>query len=142
MSAINPASFVTPPSAGLPAPNPLRYNQEGQTDHSYPHETSSYGPGREGPDTGREGLPNPIGVLRSAYPESYQNFGQSSRMPELGLGGLGAGDPFAPYSPSASSGLDSAYDYPVSPSSNTGPPRMHPGHGDWVNHFQGLSLGS
>ncbi|THC90407.1 hypothetical protein EYZ11_010126 [Aspergillus tanneri] len=47
MSAINPASFVTPPSAGLQSPNPLGYNQETQIDRPHQHESRAYGPTRD-----------------------------------------------------------------------------------------------
>ncbi|KAL4891676.1 hypothetical protein BDV59DRAFT_208875 [Aspergillus ambiguus] len=141
MSAINPASFVTPPTAGLQHSNPL-YNQDNAADRSHQHETAQYGHARDS-DGGREPAANPLGLLRNTYPDSYQSFGQGSRMPEAGLGGLASGDPFAPYSPHAFGGLDASYsDYATSPGASSGPPRMHVGPGDWVNRFQGLSLGS
>ncbi|EAU35565.1 conserved hypothetical protein [Aspergillus terreus NIH2624] len=142
MSAINPASFVTPPSAGLQHSNTL-YNQESQADRSHQHDNAPYSHARDTAESGREAVGNPLGLVRNTYPDSFQSFGQGSRMPESGLGGLASADPFAPYSPHSFGGLDSSYaDYATSPGGSSGPPRMHPGPGDWVNRFQGLSLGS
>ncbi|KAF9883796.1 hypothetical protein FE257_002780 [Aspergillus nanangensis] len=143
MSAINPASFVTPPTAGLQHPNPLGYNQQAQADRAHQQDNTGYNNPRDSIDTAREGLANPIGLLRNAYPDSYQTFGQGSRQPESGLGSLASGDPFSSYSPNSYASLEAGYnDYPASPGASAGPPRMHPGTGDWMNRFQGLSLGS
>ncbi|KAF7597043.1 hypothetical protein BBP40_010517 [Aspergillus hancockii] len=138
MSAINPASFVTPPNAGLQPQNPLGYSTEAQTDR--PPESRKYGHTRDGID--REAITNQIGGLRNAYTESYQPFGQALRQPESGLGALATGDPFSPYQPTAYGGLESSYvDYATSPGTTTGP-RIHQAPTEWASRFQGLSLGS
>ncbi|KNG87942.1 PSP1 domain protein [Aspergillus nomiae NRRL 13137] len=140
MSAINPASFVTPPTAGLQPPNPLGYNTETQTDRSHHPESRAYGHARDGVD--REAIANQMGALRTAYTESYQPFGQGLRQPESGLGSLATGDPFSPYPPAAYGGLESSYvDYATSPGTAAGP-HIHQSPADWTRRFQGLSLGS
>lgn len=139
MSAINPASFVTPPSAGLQAPNPLAYSHDTQTDRSHQHDGRMYGSARDGHDAGRDGQ---LGMLRSAYAEPYQSLGPSSRAPESGLGGHTSPDPFSPYSPSGYTPLDSGYvDYAAGTGASAGSSRMHP-QNEWMSRFQGLSLNS
>ncbi|PKY04367.1 PSP1 domain protein [Aspergillus campestris IBT 28561] len=143
MSAINPASFVTPPTGGL-QPNPL-YTPEAQAERPHPHEGRGYGHARDGIDAGREGGANQMGMMRNAYVDSYQPFGHSPRQPEPGLGGLASADPFSPpaYNPNAYGGLDSSYgDYAGPNGPSPGPSRLHPTAGDWTSRFQGLSLGS
>lgn len=143
MSAINPASFVTPPTAGLSS-NPLGYGQEGQPDRRH-HENRAYGGARDGTDAGRDAIANQMGLLRNAYADPYQAFGQGARQPDPGVGALGSGlqsqaDPFAPYSPGYGS-LESGYaDYGNSGGGSA--QRVHPTSGDWASRFQGLSLGS
>lgn len=128
MSAINPASFVTPPSAGLPPSgmsNPL-YSQE--TDRRHDHR---YG-GRDG--DGREGMPNPVGMLRTTFTDSYQPFAQSRQQT------ASQPDAFAPYSPTSYGPLETGFsDYNAG---GNGAARTHPAQGDWVGRFQGLSLNS
>ncbi|OJJ39583.1 hypothetical protein ASPWEDRAFT_105170 [Aspergillus wentii DTO 134E9] len=150
MSAINPASFVTPPSAGLQPtggiPNTPPYGQEPHTDRRLQHDNRAYGGARDAMD-GRDVLPNQMGLPRSAYADPYQSFSPAPRQPEPGLGGFATGlqspsDPFSPYS-SGGYGLDSGYvDYPVNAVGPGGPSRVHPAAGDWTSRFQGLSLGS
>lgn len=140
MSAINPASFVTQPSAGLQS-NPLGYGQDTQTDRRQPE--NRYGSPRDGAD--RDAISNPMGLLRNVYSDPYQSFGQGTHQPDAGLGGFPSGlqsqvDPFASYVPGYGS-LDSGYvDY--GNSNAGGPGRIHPTSGDWANRFQGLSLNS
>ena len=142
MSAINPASFVTPPSAGLQS-NPLAYGQDAQTERRQP-ENRAFG-ARESPDMSRDTLANQMGLLRTAYSDPYQGFGQTSRQPESSLGGFPSGlqsqtDPFGAYIPTYSQ-MESGYaDFGAG--TPGGAPRAHPTTGDWVNRFQGLSLGS
>lgn len=137
MSAINPASFVTPPSAGLQSSGALGYGQEAPSDRR--HHDRAFGNGREAMETGRDFIPNPM--LHNAYAENYQPFGQGPRHPEAGpsgFGGLqgGQGDPFSAYAPTSYGSMETGYgDYANSP-------RIPPVPGDWVNRFQGLSLGS
>lgn len=135
MSAINPASFVTPPTAGLPGPagmnNPL-YSQETQNDRRHQHEVRPYGGVRE-TESGRDLIPNPVGVLRNAFTESYQPFVQPQRSDVQP-------DAFAPYSPTNYGPLETGFsDYPAG---SNGAPRMHPAQGEWMARFQGLSLNS
>ncbi|KAJ5601007.1 hypothetical protein N7510_010541 [Penicillium lagena] len=142
MSAINPASFVTPPSAGLQGPpsgisNPL-YGQDGpHTDRRHQHDGRAYAGARADVDPGREGIPNPM-LLRTNYPESYQPFAQPSHQAE------GQSDPFSTYSPTSFGPLDTAgyADFSPSGAGSNGASRMHPAQGEWVNRFQGLSLNS
>ncbi|KAJ5498015.1 PSP1 C-terminal [Penicillium expansum] len=136
MSAINPASFVTPPAAGLsgpsPMPNPL-YGQE--TDRRHQLENRPYVGSRDTVDTGRE-MPNPVGMLRTSYGESYQPFSQPSRHSE----GPAHSDVFSPQ-PSSFGPADS-FEYPGSIGGSSGSSRVHPAQGEWINRFQGLSLNS
>lgn len=140
MSAINPASFVTPPSAGLPGPggmsNPL-YGQDPQhADRRHQHENRAYG-GREPIDTSRETMPNPVGALRTAFTDTYQPFAQPSRQIDTAQG-----DPFAPYSPTSFGPMDPGFpDYPAGGAGNPAA-RMHPAQNEWTGRFQGLSLNS
>ncbi|KAJ5326597.1 PSP1 C-terminal [Penicillium brevicompactum] len=134
MSAINPASFVTPPTAGLPGPggvsNPL-YNQDTERRH---HETRPYGGSRDGIDAGRD-LTNPVGMLRTTYGDAYQPFGQPARQTE----GTQP-DVFGGQSPS-NFGPGESFEYPSGIGSN-GAARMHQAQGEWFSRFQGLSLNS
>ncbi|KKK24352.1 hypothetical protein ARAM_000861 [Aspergillus rambellii] len=140
MSAINPASFVTPPTAGLQAPNPLGYNPDTQTDHSHQRDARPYGHTRDGIDAGQDGN---LGLLRSGYGDTYQPFGHTPRQTDTSLSGLGSVDPFTAYPPSAYGQLEPGYnDYATTPGANTGPSRIHPASGEWMNRFQGLSLNS
>jgi hypothetical protein len=136
MSAINPASFVTPPTAGLsgPAtmPNPL-YGQEADRRHQL--ESRSYGGARDAVDPGRE-MSNPVGVLRTSYGEPYQSLSQPPRHPEGPHS-----DIFAPQVPSSFGPADS-FEYSGNIAGSNGSSRMHPAQGEWINRFQGLSLNS
>ncbi|KAI9367352.1 PSP1 C-terminal conserved region-domain-containing protein [Aspergillus egyptiacus] len=140
MSAINPASFVTPPSAGLQSPNPLGYAQDTQGDRTHQRDASAYGHLRDGLDAGRDGVGNQMGILRSGYGvEQFQPFGQTPRQTDSTFI-----DPFASYAQSAYGALDSGLaDYTAtSGGNNNGHSRLHPAPAEWVNHFQGLSLNS
>ncbi|OJJ47769.1 hypothetical protein ASPZODRAFT_64238 [Penicilliopsis zonata CBS 506.65] len=160
MSAINPASFVTPPTAGLLSGggphSPLGYNQDvAPTDRrTQRHDSRSYGGAvRESFDAGRDGRgDHPSMGLggRGVYPDSssYASFHQPvARQHDLGaLGGFPSPmhqaqpDPFSAYSSAAYGNLDSGYlDYA---DHGAGAPRVHPTQSDYVNRFQGLSLGS
>ncbi|KAL4918266.1 ribosomal L15-domain-containing protein [Aspergillus aurantiobrunneus] len=126
MSAINPASFVTPPAAGLQSPNPLGYGQDNQGDRSHQRDARGFGNSHDGLDVGRDGVGNQMGLLRSGYGESYQPFGHSPRQPEAGLGGLGSVDPFASYPTSGYGPLESGYtDYAATSGGNNGPSPSH-----------------
>lgn len=135
MSAINPASFVTPPTAGLPGPsgmtNPLYSQDAPHGDRRHQHERP-YG-GRDA-DAGQE-MANPMGMLRTAFTDTYQPFAQSARQVDAGQP-----DPFAPYSPTSYGTLETGFsDYPAGSEPSS---RMHPAQGEWASRFQGLSLNS
>ncbi len=145
MSAINPASFVTPPTAGIQSPNPLGYGQDAQGDRPHQRDVRAFGNSRDGLDAGRDGdgVANQMSLLRSGYGDSYQQFGHSPRQPEAGLGGLGSVDPFTSYPAGGYGALEPGYtDYTGTPGVNNGASRMHPAPVEWVNRFQGLSLNS
>jgi hypothetical protein len=138
MSAINPASFVTPPTAGLQgsptAVGGALYGQDADSRHQ--HAARPYPGARE--DVGREGMANPVGMLRSAYPDTYPAFSQQSRQTDVP-----ATDPFGPYSPGGFGTLDQGFpDYHVGGVGSNSAARMVPGQGEWVGRFQGLSLNS
>lgn len=142
MSAINPASFVTPPSAGIQSPNPLGYGQDAQGDRPHQRDARAFGNSRDGLDAGRDGVANQMGLLRSGYGDSYQQFGHSPRQPEAGMGGLAA-DPFTSYPAGGYGALEPGYtDYTGTSGVNNGASRMHPAPVEWMNRFQGLSLNS
>ncbi|KAJ5503466.1 hypothetical protein N7463_006340 [Penicillium fimorum] len=136
MSAINPASFVTPPTAGLSGPgtmpNPL-YGQEADRRHQL--ESRSYGGARDAVDPGRE-MPNPVGMLRPSYGESYQPLSQPPRHADGPHS-----DIFAPQV-SSNFGPADSFEYPGNIGGSNGSSRMHPAQGEWINRFQGLSLNS
>ncbi|CAG7918324.1 unnamed protein product [Penicillium olsonii] len=135
MSAINPASFVTPPTAGLPGPgsisNPL-YSGDAERRH---HEARSYGGSRDAVDNGRD-IPNPVGMLRTAYGDTYQPFAPSPRHTDASHAEI-FGSPAVPHLAAES------IDYPSSiGSTNTGAARMHQAQNEWLTRFPGLSLNS
>ncbi|KAL4822010.1 ribosomal L15-domain-containing protein [Aspergillus spinulosporus] len=121
MSAINPASFVTPPSAGLHTPNPLGYGQDTPGDRSHQRDGRGFGHSRDALDAGRDG----VGLLRSGYGDTYQQFVHNPRQPEAGLGGLASADPFTSYQPGGYGSLEYT-DYTATSGGNTGPSRMQP----------------
>jgi hypothetical protein len=155
MSAINPASFVTP-TAGLQPPGSvgpagMSFGQEVPAERRRQHEFPGYGHGQPGPqaaaDVGRD-----IGQARSPYADPYQAFGQAGRQPGLGLTGFAPGlqqqaDPFSSYPSNYGGIMDSNVgEYGTQNQAGAGALRQthptHPTHGDWVNNFQGLSLNS
>lgn len=157
MSAINPASFVTPPTAGLQPTtsvgNPLGYSQDGPHERRHHHDHRSYalpqassGNVRDSLDGNRE-VPSSMGVgIRNSYADAYQSFGQNPRQLEAGLSGFdpavqAPNDPFTTYSQSAF-GAPGLMDY--APGNNIAPSAMQRAHpqSEWVSRFQGLSLGS
>lgn len=141
MSAINPASFVTPPGAGLQGSsgmaNPL-YSQDGpHADRRNQHEGRAYGGARDPAESGLDGIQNPVGMPRNVFTDSYQPFAQPSRQDP------GHSDAFAPYSPTSYGPLETGFsDYAPDNSGSNGAARMHPAQGEWVGRFQGLSLNS
>ncbi|KAL4973494.1 PSP1 C-terminal conserved region-domain-containing protein [Aspergillus desertorum] len=139
MSAINPASFVTPPSAGLHSPNPLGFGQDTPGDRAHQRDSRGFGHSRDALDVGRESVS--VGLLRSGYGDTYQQFAHTSHQHEAGLGGLAAADPFTSYQPGGYGSLEYA-DYTATSRGNAGPSSMQPAPGEWMNRFQGLSLNS
>lgn len=138
MSAINPASFVTPPTAGLQgAPTGMGSALYGQdADRRHQHDARPYPAARE--DVGREGMANQVGMLRSAYADTYPAFSPASRNTDGP-----AADPFGPYSPGGFGTMDQGFpDYHVGGVGSNSAARMVPGQGEWVSRFQGLSLNS
>ncbi|KAK2756199.1 hypothetical protein FQN54_005607 [Arachnomyces sp. PD_36] len=155
MSAINPASFVTP-TAGLQPPgvNPagIGYGQEAdRRRQGYGMTGPSPGKFAESADVGRE--IGQTGGLQNSYADPYQAFGQAGRQPGLGLTGFAPSlqpqaDPFSSY-PSGGNygGMESGIgDYGAQNAAGSGALRnahpAHPTHGDWVQNFHGLSLNS
>lgn len=151
MSAINPASFVTP-SPGLPAPEPagLSYNQNPVADRRHAHDNRAYNVSQMAPGSGnlrdavveRGDLGNAhAGMIRNAYMDQYQAFGSAARHHEPGFGhNMASNDPFASY-PSSTYALLEASTPDFVGAQHHGQ-QMHPTRGEWVETFQGLSLGS
>lgn len=155
MSAINPASFVTP-TAGLQppgaAPAGIGYGPEAD------RRRQGYGPPGPSPgnfaetaDAGRD--IGQAGGVRSPYVDPYQAFGQAGRgQSGLGLTGFSSGlqpqaDPFSSYPSGNYGGMESGIgDYGAQNAAGAGGLRQthqtHPAQGDWVHNFQGLSLNS
>ncbi|KAL1998610.1 hypothetical protein VTN02DRAFT_5888 [Thermoascus thermophilus] len=144
MSAINPASFATP-TAGLQPPGNvglgLGYGQEASSDRRHQHDHRTYGLAQAQASSGN--ARDPLDANRDAI------VNQALRQPELGLASFAPVvqpqiDPFSPYPSDGYGVVDSGVvDYTTT--SGAGPSsaqRAHPVQGDWVNRFQGLSLGS
>jgi hypothetical protein len=137
MSAINPASFVTPQSTGLQGPptlNPL-YTQDAHPDRRHQHDGRAYPGARE--DV-REAIANPVGMLRSSYADTYSAFTQPSRQADTPTA-----DPFGPYSPTSFGPLEAGFpEYAVGAVGAAGATRMPTAQGEFFSRFQGLSLNS
>ncbi|QVM05821.1 hypothetical protein D8B26_000528 [Coccidioides posadasii str. Silveira] len=153
MSAINPASFVTPTTGlqalgGLGPPSSLGYGQDPHGDRRRPHDYKQYGAGiSQGltPGIFTEPLNRETagqgGPMRSPYLDSYQSLG-SARQPEAGYNGYTHGlqpqtDPFSSY--------PSNYGISDPGTAGFGAAGMrsgYPAQEEWMNRFQGLSLGS
>lgn len=147
MSAINPASFVTP-TAGLQPPGvgPIGYTQEPSTDRRH-HESRNYGvsPLSQAPPNLREALERGDfgggnAVLRNTYIDPYQGLGSGARQHDTAFGhGSPSHDPFSPISSNGYGFLDpTGSDYLRAASNQR---TEHP-QADWVGGFQGLSLNS
>ncbi|KAH8700533.1 PSP1 domain protein [Talaromyces proteolyticus] len=149
MSAINPASFVTP-TGGLqpPGPNALSYNQDPVADRRHAQDSRVLNVSQMPQSTAnlrdpveRADLGGHSGMVRNAYIDPYQGFGSAIRHHEPGFGqNLASNDPFASYPSSAYSLLESSSPDYVGPTSHG--QQIDPAQGDWVGNFQGLSLGS
>lgn len=149
MSAINPASFVTP-TAGLPPPGvgALGYPQDSTTDRRHAHDGRNYNLSHlsQTPPNIRESLErgdfsgtNP--AVRNAYIDPYQGLGSPVRQHELGSAqGGGFHDPFSSFPSNGYGLLESPSSDFVRASSNI--QRTDPTAADWVGGFQGLSLNS
>jgi hypothetical protein len=150
MSAINPASFVTP-SAGLPPPNAgaLGYTQEAAADRRHAHQGRNYNAPHLSPASPnlRDSLErgdfggNASSILRNSYMDPYHALGSSVRQHEPGFAHSPAShDPFAPPPLNGYGLLDpSSADYVRATSHGQ---RSDPAQADWAGNFQGLSLNS
>jgi hypothetical protein len=142
MSAINPASFVTP-SVGLPAPgaNTPSFGPESTADRRHLPENRGY----NGSGSPRDPLDHrdTTTTLRNAYMDPYQAFGPAGRQQEMGFGhGVPPTDPFSSYPSNGYGLMDTAgAEFAGSATASNGQ-RINPTQGEWVNRFQGLSLGS
>ncbi|KAM5465596.1 hypothetical protein MauCBS54593_006371 [Microsporum audouinii] len=147
MSAINPASFVTP-SPGLPAPVPnaglMGYGQDAHADRRRQPDFGQYSginQGISGPYSDPANRDSVQSGMRPPYLDPYHTFGVA-RQPDTGFG---AGiqpqtDPFSSY-PQPSYGM-------MDPNAaefgrlNVGGHRAHPAQNEWTNQFHSLSLNS
>lgn len=148
MSAINPASFVTP-SAGLQPPGiaPIGYAQEPPMDRRRPHESRNYGipPLSQPPPNLREALERgEFGggntILRNSYVDPYQGLGTVARQNEAAFGHVSPShDPFSPIPSNGYGFLE-----PTGPDYVRAAPNQRTEHpqADWMGGFQGLSLNS
>ncbi|EPS27954.1 hypothetical protein PDE_02899 [Penicillium oxalicum 114-2] len=142
MSAINPASFVTPPTAGLSGSSVGMSSQAYNTDPAhYDRRLQSHARGYPVPreDVTREGMATPVGLVQTPYADTYSAFAPSARPYEAPA----AADSFGPYSPTNFGPMETGLsDYSAAGMTPTGPVRMPTAHGEWVSRFQGLSLNS
>ncbi|KAK2778332.1 hypothetical protein FQN52_002865 [Onygenales sp. PD_12] len=150
MSAINPASFVTP-TAGLQPPGGIGFGQEAHPDRRRQHDFKPFGAVGQGVGAGG-GFTDALnrdapGNLRAPYVDPYQAF-TAGRQADLGLSGFPQGlqpqtDPFSSYQPSNYGALDpSVSDFSSGGLGGAAGRQTHPTQNDWMNRFQGLSLGS
>ena len=162
MSAINPASFVTP-NTGLQQPSAigpgsLGAGRDSPSERRRQAEYKSYGLGQlQGSpsalaglsDNNRDFVSGQVPGLRTPYMNPYQSFNPAMRYPGLGLTAYGQEmhpphDPFSAYPPASYSILSpslSEYNTSPGPAANGG--RRGPSSGaDLLNGFHGLSLGS
>ncbi|EER43404.1 PSP1 domain-containing protein [Histoplasma capsulatum H143] len=151
MSAINPASFVTP-TAGLQPPSSIGFTQEGHPDRRRPHDFKPFVPSAGQGVASMRGFADAAardttGNLRSQYVDPYQAFA-SGRQPDAAMPGFSQGvqpqtDPFSSFQPS-SYGVGDPNLPDLHNAAGLGPVarQAHPTQGDWMNRFQGLSLGS
>lgn len=158
MSAINPASFVTP-TAGPQLPTALSssglmgFGQDAHPDRRRQHDFKQYGGGvNQGVSPGV--FADPLnrdaanrGASRAPYLDPYQTFGVG-RQPEAGMPAFATQhphqpDPFASYP--SNYGMMNPNIPEFGAATGLGPAdsvrRTHPPQ-DWANQFQGLSLGS
>ncbi|KAL2365534.1 hypothetical protein RJZ56_001555 [Blastomyces dermatitidis] len=152
MSAINPASFVTP-TAGLQPPSSLGFTQEGHPDRRRPHDFKPFVPSAgQGVVASAGGFSDAAarditGSFRSQYMDPYQAFA-SGRQHDPGMSGFSQGvqpqtDPFASFQPSSyGTGEPNLSDLHNAAGLGPAGRQAHPTHGEWANRFQGLSLGS
>jgi len=112
--------------------NPLYSQDAPHSERRHQQDGRSYS-GRDGSDAG-EGLPNPGGMLRAPFTDSYQPFVQSSRQD-------GQADPFAPYSPTSYGPLETGFSDFSGDAGSSGA-RLHSTQNEWLGRFQGLSLNS
>ncbi|OAX82825.1 hypothetical protein ACJ72_02817 [Emergomyces africanus] len=151
MSAINPASFVTP-TAGLHPPGSVGFGQEGHPDRRRAHDFKPFTPSVGQGVASAGGFSDAVardttGNIRSQYMDPYQAF-TSGRQHDLGASGFSQGvqpqtDPFSSFQPSSYGMADpNLPDFHNAAGLGPAGRQAHPTHGDWMNRFQGLSLGS
>ncbi|PGH19092.1 hypothetical protein AJ79_00126 [Helicocarpus griseus UAMH5409] len=146
MSAINPASFVTP-TAGLQTPGGMGFGQESHADRRRPHDFKPFAPGvGQGPSSA--GAFSDIAARdRSPYMDPYQAFA-TGRQPDVGLSALSQGlqpqtDPFSSFQPSSYGSMNpNLSEFSSDAGLSQAGRQAHPAQADWMNRFQGLSLGS
>ncbi|KAI9733568.1 MAG: hypothetical protein M1834_003170 [Cirrosporium novae-zelandiae] len=156
MSAINPASFASP-SAGLQLPTGLGAGNlghgRGSPGDRRRHHEQSYGNRSPGsfpqPDVGRDADSLQVGGFVNPYVQSYQQPPIGVRPTGLGVTGFAQPgqaplDNFNGFASGTPSGQDPQLgEYPGGANSNLrGLPGIHPIGSEWLNNFQGLSLGS
>ncbi|OJD17820.1 hypothetical protein AJ78_02119 [Emergomyces pasteurianus Ep9510] len=150
MSAINPASFVTPTS-GLHPAGGMGFGQESHSDRRRAHDfkpfTPSVGQGVASAGGLSDVARDTAGNIRSQYTDPYQAFA-AGRQYDLGAPGFSQGvqpqtDPFSSFQPSSyGMGDPNLPDFHNAAGLGPADRQAHPTHGDWMNRFQGLSLGS
>lgn len=161
MSAINPASFVTP-AAGLQPPSAIGPGSLGagrdspsERRRQAEYKSQVLGQPQTSPsafgdpaDNSRDFISGQIQGLRSPYINPYQSFGPGLRHSGLGLTSYGQAmqppnDAFSSYAPSAYPIIDNGLaEYNTSPVPGVHAGRRgHLSNTEWISGFHGLSLG-
>ena len=154
MSAINPASFVTPTASLAPTAFPGHLfgtghqgrqspaNRRRHHNNNAPYGQSTHGAYEESYDANRAG-PRTFQPPQheQSYPpySGYDNGGQQGYYPQAAI------DPFTSYVPYQMLNANAPNFSPSSPGQEPrgrGHQKHQGGHGNWVGRFQGLSTGS
>ena len=154
MSAINPDSFISPPSAGLSMPSPLGLNtgnaptgRDSPTDrrrHFNPQSQQSpvYAGDMTDPNRNMFGQMGGRGYPSNAYPPMSMGLQSGLRSSIYPQGMQQPHDAFNPYMSSQYATAGQIPDYAVNGANNRSNRPGHAGTEDWASTFQGLSLGS